>query len=173
MSFRLDRASPATVATLTRSAMSWTASKSPGDAAGNPASMMSTPSRTMASAISSFSSTVIVAPGDCSPSRNVVSKTQMRFPTPLSELDITELLLTDRRLCRNVYRGLPLVQPGHHRAQALTDLLDLAVLRIGPHLQEVLAAGLVLGHPLPGEGAILDPVEQLLHALADVRLNHL
>src|SRR6476660_4744938 len=173
MSFSFARAKPATTAPLARLAIIRTASKSPGDAAGNPASMMSTPRRTRASAISSFSSTVIVAPGDCSPSRNVVSKTQMRFPTPLSELDITELLLTDQRLCRNVDWRLALVQPGHHRAQALTDLLDLAVLRIGPHLQEVLAAGLVLGHPLPGEGAVLDPVEQLLHALADVRIDHL
>ena len=41
---------------FTRSAISSTASKSPGDAAGKPASMMSTPSSTSASATSSFSS---------------------------------------------------------------------------------------------------------------------
>ena len=76
ISLAFARASPATTDPLTRSAISLTASKSPGDAAGKPASMMSTPSSTSASAISSFSSTVIVAPGDCSPSRRVVSKIQ-------------------------------------------------------------------------------------------------
>ena len=35
------------------------------------------------------------------------------------------------------------MQPGHHRSQPLADLLDLAILRIRPHLQEVLAAGFV------------------------------
>lgn len=41
---------------------------------GKPASMMSTPSLARLRAISSFSEDVKVAPGDCSPSRRVVSK---------------------------------------------------------------------------------------------------
>ena len=53
-----------------------------GEAAGNPASMISTPSSTRASAISSFSASVIVAPGDCSPSRRVVSKIRIRRFSP-------------------------------------------------------------------------------------------
>ena len=54
--------------------ISVTASKSPLDAAGNPASIMSTPRASNAVAIFNFSSIFIEAPGDCSPSRNVVSK---------------------------------------------------------------------------------------------------
>lgn len=55
-------------------AMFFTAWKSSGDAIGKPASMMSTPSLASCRAMSSFSFDVIVAPGDCSPSRSVVSK---------------------------------------------------------------------------------------------------
>ena len=51
-----------------------TASNSPGDEIGNPASMMSTLSRASCSAISSFSGWVSAMPGACSPSRRVVSK---------------------------------------------------------------------------------------------------
>ncbi len=56
------------------SAMRRTASRSSGEAAGKPASIMSTPRRARLRATSSFSTDVIVAPGDCSPSRKVVSK---------------------------------------------------------------------------------------------------
>jgi hypothetical protein len=55
-----------------------TASKSPSEAIGKPASMMSTPISSRIWAICSFSSSVIVAPGDCSPSRSVVSKIRTR-----------------------------------------------------------------------------------------------
>ena len=51
-----------------------TASKSPSEAIGKPASRMSTPSSTSLRAILSFSGTVMLQPGDCSPSRSVVSK---------------------------------------------------------------------------------------------------
>ena len=54
-------------------ATAWTDSKSPGLAAGKPASMTSTFSLSSAFAILIFSSRVIEAPGLCSPSRNVVS----------------------------------------------------------------------------------------------------
>ncbi len=78
MSFCPARARPATVAFLMRLAISDTASKSPVDAIGKPASMMSTPISSSRSATSSFSSSVMEAPGDCSPSRKVVSKIRTR-----------------------------------------------------------------------------------------------
>ena len=78
MSFWPARASPHTTAFLARRAISWTAAKSPSEATGKPASMMSTPMASSSSATSSFSSWVMVAPGDCSPSRKVVSKMTTR-----------------------------------------------------------------------------------------------
>ncbi len=65
------------------SAMACTASQSPREAAGKPASMMSTPNRCSCRAICSFSSRVIVQPGACSPSRNVVSKMRTWSPVPV------------------------------------------------------------------------------------------
>ena len=56
-----------------------TASKSPGEAMGKPASMMSTPRSTRAWATSIFSARFMLAPGDCSPSRSVVSKMRICF----------------------------------------------------------------------------------------------
>ena len=75
MSLGIARVSPHTTAASPTSApMRRTLSKSPGLEIGKPASMTSTPSRTSCRAISSFSSVFIEAPGDCSPSRSVVSK---------------------------------------------------------------------------------------------------
>ena len=51
-----------------------TAWRSSREEAGNPALMMSTPRRASWRAATSFSALLIVAPGDCSPSRSVVSK---------------------------------------------------------------------------------------------------
>src|SRR5664280_1621113 len=66
-----------------------TAWKSPSLAMGNPASRMSTPSSTSFRAIFSFSGTVMLQPGDCSPSRRVVSKMYTRSLTrALSRLDV-------------------------------------------------------------------------------------
>ena len=56
------------------SAMALTASKSPLELAAKPASITSTLSRSSWRAMRSFSSLVMDAPGDCSPSRKVVSK---------------------------------------------------------------------------------------------------
>ncbi len=78
MSFAAARESPQTTAFLVRWAISWTAAKSPSDAIGKPASMMSTPISSSSSATWSFSSCVMVAPGHCSPSRKVVSKMRTR-----------------------------------------------------------------------------------------------
>jgi hypothetical protein len=69
-----QRASPATAMPFVSVAMRCTASKSPGDAAGKPASMTSTLRRASWRATSSFSAAVRPAPGACSPSRSVVSK---------------------------------------------------------------------------------------------------
>ena len=49
-------------------------SRSPGDEMANPASITSTPSRASCLAISIFSGADRAMPGDCSPSRSVVSK---------------------------------------------------------------------------------------------------
>src|ERR1700678_3881247 len=46
---------------------------------GKPASRISTPSSTSFAAMRSFSGTVMLQPGDCSPSRSVVSKIQTRL----------------------------------------------------------------------------------------------
>ncbi len=74
MSARPARAKPHTVEFFTTLATSRTASKSPLEAIGKPASMMSTPISSSNEAMRIFSSRFIDAPGDCSPSRNVVSK---------------------------------------------------------------------------------------------------
>src|SRR5947207_10768613 len=70
----LARASAAITGRRISALMALTASKSPCEAMGNPASRMSTPRRSSWRAISSFSSRFMLQPGDCSPSRNVVSK---------------------------------------------------------------------------------------------------
>ncbi len=79
MSRSLHRARPQTDEPVTSVAMARTASKSPTEAIGNPASMTSTPSAASARATSSFSAMFMLAPGDCSPSRRVVSKIRTRF----------------------------------------------------------------------------------------------
>ena len=78
MSFALARQRAAIFAPRTASEMACTASKSPGEAIGKPASMMSTPSRSSWRAIRTFSPVCMLHPGDCSPSRSVVSKTVTR-----------------------------------------------------------------------------------------------
>ena len=66
-------ASAHTVLVRTAAAIFATASASPGEDAGKPASMQSTPSRSRRSAMSSFCPTPNRTPGVCSPSRSVVS----------------------------------------------------------------------------------------------------
>src|SRR6266699_770384 len=73
MSRSLARHSPATVESLITPAPACTASKSPFEDAGKPASITSTRMRSSCRAMRSFSSLVIEAPGLCSPSRMVVS----------------------------------------------------------------------------------------------------
>ena len=78
MSLGAARERPQITEFLARLAISLTAAKSPSEAIGKPASMMSTPMVSSSSATSSFSSCVMVAPGHCSPSRKVVSKMTTR-----------------------------------------------------------------------------------------------
>src|SRR4051794_21332066 len=72
------RASAATCAHEYSRLTASTASKSPSEAIGKPASRMSTPRSTSLRAMRSFSGTVMLQPGDCSPSRRVVSKMYTR-----------------------------------------------------------------------------------------------
>src|SRR5580765_171660 len=79
MSSRLQRARPAMIGPRTSRATRFTDSQSPREAIGKPASMMSTPSSASAFATRSFSGCVMLQPGDCSPSRSVVSKMRTRL----------------------------------------------------------------------------------------------
>ena len=79
ISFSTARANEQTVDSVIVLAISCTASQSPGLAAAKPASMTSTPSLSSCRATRTFSSFVMAAPGDCSPSRKVVSNTTMRL----------------------------------------------------------------------------------------------
>src|SRR4051795_2487468 len=79
MSALCVRARPQITGPWTLRAIAWTASKSPGDVIGNPASITSTPSRASWWAISSFSCVFREMPGDCSPSRSVVSNSSTRL----------------------------------------------------------------------------------------------
>ena len=74
MSRSLARDSEQIVESLMALAICCTASKSPFELAAKPASITSTFRRSSWRAIRSFSSLVMDAPGDCSPSRKVVSK---------------------------------------------------------------------------------------------------
>jgi hypothetical protein len=69
---------PAMTGPRTVSAMVFTAAKSSGEAMGQPASIPSTPRSASASAMRTFSVSVMEKPGDCSPSRSVVSKMMTR-----------------------------------------------------------------------------------------------
>jgi hypothetical protein len=83
MSFSTVRASAAMAVPFTCFAIRRHASNCWGDETGNPASITSTPSRPSCRATSHFCSTLMEAPGDCSPSRRVVSNTKMRSITNL------------------------------------------------------------------------------------------
>ena len=71
----------------TSRATRFTDSQSPREAIGKPASMTSTPSSASAFATRSFSGCVMLQPGDCSPSRSVVSKMRTRLGSVIAYLD--------------------------------------------------------------------------------------
>ncbi len=113
-SFSVQRAKPATVEVVISAAMADTASKSPWLVMGNPASMMSTPSCSSARAISSFSFRFSDAPGDCSPSRSVVSKMRIgegwTMWLEFSPADMDNSQQTGKRTKKNparITRGVP------------------------------------------------------------------
>src|SRR6185437_146069 len=160
MSSRLQRARPQMMAPGTSRPTALTLSQSPREAAGKPASITSTPSSVSARATRSFSGCVMLQPGDCSPSRSVVSKISTR-----SGLGAMEVIL-----CASVAipSGAALVEPGHAGAQCLADFLDLPVDVLGQHLLIVLLAAGVLLDPLARELAGLDLLEHLGHLFLDL-----
>ena len=122
MSSRLQRARPQMIGPCTSRATAFTLSQSPREAAGKPASMTSTPRSASARATRSFSGCAMLHPGDCSPSRSVVSKIMTRSRW-------------DMGITSHERRGLlaaTLFQPRHAGAQFLADLLEL-VIEIGLH----------------------------------------
>src|SRR5882724_10156529 len=74
----------ATVTSRHSAATALTAAKSPSEAIGKPASMTSTPSDWSFRARRTFSFRFIEQPGDCSPSRKVVSKILTRLDFTLN-----------------------------------------------------------------------------------------
>ncbi len=98
-------ASPQITGPWTSRAIACTDSKSPGEVIGKPASMMSTPSRASWWAISSFSCLFSEMPGDCSPSRRVVSKivracARPRRRAPSAARPDARLCLSAQNSCR-------------------------------------------------------------------------
>ena len=104
---KLARANPQITEFLASFAISLTASKSPSDAIGNPASIISTPISSRSSATCSFSSYVIVAPGHCSPSRSVVSN--IITGSKAGTLGVSDVPVMDLIPCRDVLAGRDLL----------------------------------------------------------------
>src|ERR1700733_6704808 len=95
------RARPQTTGPSTTREIFWTASKSPGEVIGKPASITSTPSRASCWAISTFSAVFSEMPGDCSPSLRVVSKMWTRLASDADPIGSPSLLsLNDLCLSR-------------------------------------------------------------------------
>src|SRR3990172_4686072 len=153
MSPGTTRASAAMTGPRTLDAISRTASNSPSDETGKPASMMSTERRASCSAISTFSGLVSAMPGACSPSRSVVSK----------------IRTTSSGIGDHLLLGL---EPGHHPAQLPPHVLDPGRPRLLAKSEEVREALLGLGDPLLGELPALDLVEDPLHLGADLAVDH-
>lgn len=88
---RVVRANVAILVSVRFFAMSWVASKSLGEEAGKPASTVSTPSAAILMAISSFCSGDRALPGACSPSRSVVSYTEMRRGSGVRRMNFSRM----------------------------------------------------------------------------------
>src|SRR5882724_8759577 len=154
MSSRLQRASPQMTDPCTSRATALTDSQSPREAAGNPASITSTPRSASERATRSFSGWVMLQPGDCSPSRSVVSK--ISTWSGLGAIRVSLLL-------RVSGSGAFLVEPRHACAQRCADLFDRVIDVLREELAVVLAAAGVLLDPLSGELARLHFLEHLAH----------
>ncbi len=111
MSALLARASPAITGPCTSRAIASTASKSPGEAIGKPASMTSTCRRASCWAISSFSVVFSEMPGDCSPSRSVVSKISTRLGSTSFTFLLCRLIPTDFFRCVRGYAAASALFP--------------------------------------------------------------
>src|SRR6266540_1708402 len=153
MSPGTTRARAAMTGPRTLEAISRTASNSPSEETGKPASMMSTSRRASCSAISTFSGLVSAIPGACSPSRRVVSK-----------MRTTSSGIGHHLLLR--------LQPRHHPAKLATDVLDTGRPGLAPEPAEVREAVLGLGDPLLGEFPALDLVQDPLHLRAHLVVDH-
>src|SRR5699024_5583281 len=144
----LVRARAVTDTSFIVSAISFTAWKSPSEAAGKPASMTSTPSFSSCFAISSFSILFRLTPGDCSPSRSVVSKILIR------DMNIPFFLfVTDR-----------LFDKWHQFAQVLTYFCDWMLIFLIVDCIILRTSRLVFKNPAFGEFAALDFRKHLFHA---------
>src|ERR1019366_3297511 len=105
----------------------------------------------------SLSSTENEMDSPCVPSRRVVSKVSIFIGALKGQAGgLSYLRYGDANF-------LFLFEEGHHVAQALADGLDLVGLSGFAHGEELVAAGLVLGDPLPGKFAGLDFGEDLFH----------
>ena len=106
ISFSVERARDATVQSFTVFAMVLTDSKSPGEEIAKPASMISTFIFSRHFATSIFSRRFILQPGDCSPSRSVVSKIFICFI-------YVSPIMKELRLYRQKIRVLRISQYNH------------------------------------------------------------
>src|SRR5580765_128232 len=171
MSSGLQRARPQMIGPSTSRATAATLSKSPREAAGKPASMTSTPSSASARATRSFSGRVMLQPGDCSPSRSVVSKISTRSGLAamgsFRDCGLGEGTPRHRGPRQAGSSAALFLQPGHAAAQRRAHLLD----RVGDvSAQQLLVVGLagrVLLDPLAGELAVLHFLEDLAHLVLD------
>src|SRR5580692_6621766 len=89
-------------------AIACTDSKSPGEVIGKPASITSTPRRASWWAISSFSCLFKEIPGDCSPSRRVVSKILTRLASLRTSLLLMSFVLLLYLACCSSLLGMRL-----------------------------------------------------------------
>src|SRR4029077_3619260 len=162
---------PQMIGPSTSRATAATLSKSPREAAGKPASMTSTPSSASARATRSFSGRVMLQPGDCSPSRSVVSKISTRSGLAamgrFRDCGLGEGTPRHRGPRQAGSSAALFLQPGHAAAQRRAHLLD----RVGDvRAQQLLVVGLasrVLLDPLAGELAVLHLLEDLAHLVLD------
>src|SRR5690625_3847367 len=143
----LVRARAVTDTSVIVSAISFTAWKSPSDAAGKPASITSTPSRSSCFAISSFSILLRLTPGDCSPSRSVVSKILIR------DMNIPFFLFIIDRL----------FDKRHQFAQVLTDFSDRMLVFLVIDRIVLWTACLVLKDPAFCKFTVLDFSKHFFH----------
>src|SRR5260221_8655461 len=158
MSSRVQRARAAMIGPCTSRATAWTDSQSSREAAGNPASITSTPRSASARASRSFSACVMVQPGDCSPSRKVVSKISTRSGSGAMAASCG----LDGLMGRSARR----LQPGHAGPELRAPLLD-RLLEVGLEQAPVVgAARFALADPLARKAAAADFLEYLAHLLA-------